>query len=149
MYTLCTPHVHPMCTPCTPKVCKIAKSKVKPDPMFGRRNKVGYGLITTRKITPYEKFYTVLETDVDVQIVARQQHHSFQCFSYGASTNQVICPLGEAGYEQQVLNKPEDKPLLFFIQHDSVGNCEVRFVTQHAPIHMHHMYTLTHLTIST
>ena len=129
-------HVHPCYTSCTPllhKVCQIAKSKVQPDPMFGNRNKVGYGLITTRKIHFGEKFYTVWETGVDVQIVPKRKGHDFQVFSYGHDTKQVICPLvvDDETFETLVLDQPENKPLLFFLQHDSVGNCKVRIVTPH------------------
>ena len=138
----CTPQVHPgtpiytqvhpctpMYTPCTPnKVCKIAKSKVKPDLMFGRRNKVGYGLITTRQINKGEKFYTVMETEIDVEIVPKKRELAFKGFDYG--TNEVITPIKrkDQRFETEILQQPETKPLIFFIQHDSVGNCEVRLI---------------------
>ena len=128
MYTPCTPQVHPMYTPCTPKVCKIAKSKVKPDRMFGRRNKVGYGLITTRRINKGEIFYTVMETEIDVQIVPKKREHAYHSFDYG--TNEVITPIKreDQRFEQEILQLPETKPLIFFLQHDSAGNCEVRLI---------------------
>ena len=101
-----------MYTPCSPKVCKVADSKVTPDSMFGSKNKVGLGLLTTRKINKGEKVYTIWETDRDVMIAPKRRKHDFGVFDYGEK--QVIQPMDE-----------EDKPLLYYIQHDSVGNCEV------------------------
>ena len=69
-----------------------------------------------------------METERDVEIVKRKREHAYQGFDYG--TNEVITPIKceDQSFEVEILQQPETKPLIFFIQHDSAGNCEVRVI---------------------
>ena len=130
---------------CTPQVCQVAKSKVDPDPMFGSRNNVGYGLIALRDIKEGEKFYTLLETDIDVEIVPRRQAiDNFDVFHYGKKD--VLQPLGwpDQSYECRVLQQPAKKPLLYFVQHDAKGNVQVIYTNNYTSCtpHLHRTLTL-------
>ena len=123
---------------------KIAPSSVPNDKeAFGENNKVGRGLIATRDLKKDDIAYSVFETDYNVKITPAIKTKNFEGF-----------PL--AGGDQLIPFDKDDKPYLYFIQHNDVGNIKVAS-TQHVhvdmtctlPTHLQHTtYTLcTHLYV--
>ena len=103
-------------------VCEVGKSNVPYDKSSGpkTRNKLGYGLIASRDINCGEKFYTILESGYDFNIVPRKKNHFYKAFTFTKSS--VMVPVLR---EEPSIYEPEAKPLLYFIQHHDPGNIEV------------------------
>ena len=119
-------------------VTRIDKSKVKKHPMFGDDSEVGRGLIATRDMETGEQFYTILETDVNVLMVGKSEAETFQVFDLGK--NNYLKPLcGASLTESALMDIPEEKPHLFFLQHDDKGNVTV---TRLPAKYLHITYTL-------
>ena len=93
----------------------IQDSRVTPHKMFGTSNKVGKGLITKRKIEKGEKFYCIMESTIDVDVVPKNRIGHYEGFILGASE----------GIIPRVTGKSQYKPHLFYLQHDDVGNVDI------------------------
>jgi len=74
-------------------VCDVGKSHVPYDKMFGPKttNELGYGLIANRDIKSGEKFYTILESGYDFNIVPRKKNHFYKAFTF--TNNSVMVPV--------------------------------------------------------
>ena len=104
------------------EVCTVGLSHVPPHQMFGGENDVGDGLIAMRDLKKGEKLFTILETDVNVEVKRKNKTYNFDAFDYG--DGDVIVTL-----------EPDAKPELFYLQHDDVGNVKVGVNSPHINVH--------------
>ena len=96
-------------------------------------------MLATRDIKTGEKFYTILESGYDFEIVPRKKDHLFKAFKFTDSS--VLEPVLK---EKRSIYETEAKHLIYFLQHHNEGNIEVRNLHLPTPT-----YTYLHLPTPT